>query len=303
MLLAQFFTRCLIVILCTGAATPIVWASNNAETLAAKLLEIDEKLQKNHYDSPIHFETTIESNSSRGDIYGLLPYKFEQVATALQAANNWCDIVTLHLNVKLCLSRGASDDASLVDIYVGTKTYQELENAEHIQYRFHVAAKAANYFHSTFNAAKGPYGTSDYVIDVEAIPTADGKSTFVHFTYSYKFGFMSKLAMNVYLSTAGRSKVGFSISSYGADGKPEFVGGVQGVIERNAMRYYLAITAYLNALKLPESERFEQRIKHWFELTQDYSQQLYEIERAEYLDTKRQEREHQLKVVDGAAVF
>jgi len=41
----------------------------------------------------------------------------------------------------------------------------------------------------------------------------------------------------------GSDKVGFSIVGQGADGQPTLVGGVRGMLERNTMRYYLAVDA------------------------------------------------------------
>jgi hypothetical protein len=51
---------------------------------------------------------------------------------------------------------------------------------------------------------------------------------------------MSQIAMQTYLSTSGADKVGFTSEN----GK--LVGGTRGVMERNTMRYFLAIDAYLD---------------------------------------------------------
>ncbi len=57
--------------------------------------------------------------------------------------------------------------------------------------------------------------------------------------------------MQGYLATIGRDKVGFSIVGSRADGQPVYVHGTRGVIERNTMRYYVAIEAYLGTMALP----------------------------------------------------
>ena len=57
--------------------------------------------------------------------------------------------------------------------------------------------------------------------------------------------------MQGYLATIGRDKVGFSIVGSRADGQPVYVHGTRGVIERNTMRYYVAIEAYLSTMALP----------------------------------------------------
>jgi len=61
------------------------------------------------------------------------------------------------------------------------------------------------------------------------------------------------------------------------------------VVERNTMRYYLAIDAYLGALSAPPAQQFEQRLESWFASTEQYPRQLHEVDRAAYLDMKRRE--------------
>ena len=44
---------------------------------------------------------------------------------------------------------------------------------------------------------------------------------------------MGRLAMQVYLGTTGRSKVGFTVTGTQADGQPLHIGGTRGVVEVN----------------------------------------------------------------------
>jgi len=94
------------------------------------------------------------------------------------------------------------------------------------------------------------------------------------------------VAMNTYLSTVGAQKVGFSVTGKDADGKPEYVGGVRGLVERNTMRYYLAIDDFVAA---PAQSQLEQRLSTWFDATDRYPRQLHEMEKADYLAMKRVE--------------
>ena len=91
--------------------------------------------------------------------------------------------------------------------------------------------------------------------------------------------------MQAYLSTIGANKVGFTRQG------GELVGGIRGVIERNTMRYYLAIEAYLAALKGPPAERSARMIDAWFNAVERYPRQLRELERGEYVKMKRAEFE------------
>ena len=141
-------------------------------------------------------------------------------------------------------------------------------------------------------AAEGPLGTKDYRIRIEAVPLDAGR-TFIHMAYSYGYGFSAKLALQTYLGTMGRDKVGFTIDGKKADGTPSYIGGILGLLERNTMRYYLAIDAYLNAYSLAAAEQPERRIREWYASTERYAAQLHEMDEAEYLDMKRKELRRQ----------
>jgi hypothetical protein len=64
---------------------------------------------------------------------------------------------------------------------------------------------------------------------------------------------------------------------------------MRGAIERTAMRYYLAIDAYLQTMDLPAAQRVDQRIDRWFSETERYPRQLHEMDRDTYVLMKRQE--------------
>lgn len=67
------------------------------------------------------------------------------------------------------------------------------------------------------------------------------------------------------------------------------MGGMRGVIERNTMRYYLAVEAYLGALATPMPAQIEKRLNDWYAGVERYPVQLHELGRDEYLDLKRRE--------------
>jgi hypothetical protein len=133
----------------------------------------------------------------------------------------------------------------------------------------------------------GPLGTHDYRILLEATP-ADATHTVLHLAYSYGYGALGQLAMQAYLATAGASKVGFTTVEEG--GQPHLVGGMRGVMERNTMRYFLAIEAYLASLGTPSQGRAERRFEAWFDATERFARQLHEMSREQYLSMKRREQ-------------
>ena len=101
------------------------------------------------------------------------------------------------------------------------------------------------------------------------------------------------MAMQTYVATLGSGKVGFTVLVKDAEGKPVYQAGVLGLLERNTMRYYLAIDAYLSAYSLPAADQFEKRIREWYASTERYAAQLHEMEQNEYLDMKRKEMRRQ----------
>ncbi len=99
--------------------------------------------------------------------------------------------------------------------------------------------------------------------------------------------------MKLYLATAGRGKRGFTVIEGLDSAEPQFIGGPRGAIERNTMRYYLAIDSYLGTRGAPAPERLALSMKRWFDATERYPEQLHEIERADYLEMKRSEYRRQ----------
>ena len=138
------------------------------------------------------------------------------------------------------------------------------------------------------NAAAGPLGTRDYRIALEAVPL-DAERSLLHMSYSYGYGIAARLAMQAYLATIGADKVGFSVVGRTADGRPVLANGIRGVVERNTMRYYLGIEAYLASLSLPAAEQQNKRIQDWFAATEEFAVQLHELSAAEYTQMKRRE--------------
>lgn len=79
----------------------------------------------------------------------------------------------------------------------------------------------------------------------------------------------------------------------GKDGKPIYIRGPRGALERNAVRYYFAIQSFMNTLRYPEESRFRMRINDWYDLTNRYRKQLYELDKEDYFTIKSQEYKNQ----------
>ena len=242
---------------------------------------IAAQLAKNEFGGPLLLKSDESPRRIEGDVYAVLEHPFATVSNALSEPANWCDVLILHLNTKAC-RRANEGGKTLVQIRVGKKEAQAAEDASLLSFHWLGATKRDDYFTIAMDADEGPYDTSNYRLFVEAVPL-DAGHTFMHMGYAFSYGGASSFAMKLYLATIGRNKIGFTRL---ADG---YVGGVRGIAERNTMRYYLAIDAYLDSLALPKEQQVEKRIAQWFDATEKYPRQLHEVDRDEYLPMKREE--------------
>lgn len=260
--------------------------AQDAPALRARHAALKAQLTDNAFGRPLYVESSENGGAQKGAIHAVLEQPFERVRPALMRAAQWCEALILQANLKNCESSGAGGEG--VAIFVARKPSDALERAYRVNLRYRVPAAGGDYLQVALDAAEGPFGTTDYRIRVEATPL-DGKRTFLHLAYSYTLQSTARMGMGMYLATSGRSKVGFSVVERTADGRPVYVGGVRGVVERNTMRYYLALEAYLGTLELPAGEQIEQRLRAFHAALERYPRQLHELELDEYLDIKRRD--------------
>jgi hypothetical protein len=128
--------------------------------------------------------------------------------------------------------------------------------------------------------------TRDVRMVFEAVPI-DSQRSFVHVGYAYTYGTLARLAMGAYMASAGRDKIGFTVVGRQPDGRPAYVQGERAAIERNAMRYYLALLAHRSVTTGSREEQAIGRLRAWFALTERHAAQLHEYELADYLREKR----------------
>lgn len=284
--------RCLVLV-----SLMFTCGSINADTateLNEKYEEIEESLFENAYGIPIFLESDGEKDLMQGEVYGVIYHPFRMLSQSLSSIKNWCEIMPQHLNIKACTYEYIDNQCRLTFFTAGKK-YKKADNAYKLKYKFLVDASNDEYFNATLNAKDGPLDTKDYNIIVSAIPLGD-TSIFVHISYQYRNGFVTRIAMSTYLATIGRNKIGFSIEGHDNESKPIYIKGIRGVIERNAMRYYFAIMSYLNTQTEKNDKRFESRISHWFDMTERYHKQLHELDKLDYLKYKKKERQDQLRL-------
>jgi hypothetical protein len=253
-------------------------------------------LRESPFGEPLLVEASVDDDTVvQGDVFSVIEHPFERVSRVLGTAEAWCDILTLHHNVKSCREAAAGTEPAAgvaLEIETARKYYVPPQGRTPRTYQLDASGSRPELLRAALRAERGPFGVRDMSLEIFGMAAEPGRS-FLHLRYAYSPGFFTRAATRTFLATVGRGKIGFTVTGRDEDGEPIYVGGVQGAVERNAMRYHLAVVAYLDTLAVPEDERFERRIARWFELTERYSEQLFEMSRDDYLQTKRRERSDQ----------
>lgn len=279
--------RCLLLLCAAGVAGAAMANADPAATLRAKYAALDQQLRQNQFQRPLVLDSIETPNRLTGDIYAIVAYPFGAVSSGLNNPDHWCDVMLLHINTKYCRALVAPSGTTL-RVHIGKKTPEALADAPRFEFNYSVATVTPEYLDITLKAKDGPLGTSDYLIELEAVALPNAK-TFLHLTYSYAVNFAARLALQSYLGTVGRAKVGFTVIGKLSDGQADYIGGMRGLMERNTMRYYLAIDTFLESTNAAPAAQLEKRLQAWFTATERYPRQLHEVDRAAYLEMKRAE--------------
>ena len=250
------------------------------------------KLETSSFGLPLFLDSFERDDRVHVDVYGIFACPFNTVANALNIPANWCDIASLHPNVKAC-TYSEEPGGGLLTFYIGKKIYQIPEETRHVMFHYRVVARQPGYLDVILGADEGPFGTENHKMRFEAMPLAGGR-TFVHVSYEYSDSVSLRLAEKIYFSTIGRSKSGFTITGTDKNGASVYIGGTRGAIERNAVRYYLAIQTFMDTVHSPPKSTFNLRISRWYDLTTRYKKQLFDMDKKDYLTFKTAEHQNQM---------
>lgn len=251
---------CLLLLVCAAAQ------AQDTAALRGRYAALQDELASSPFGRPLHIESAVDGNRHQGEVHAVIAEPFATVAAALARPAQWCEILGLQVNVKRCTSASAGLSA-----YITRKARDSVDEAHRIDFLFDVPASRADYLQVRLRAGDGPVGTRDYEIRVEATPL-DARRTFLRMSYGYTLGTMARFALDLYLAGSGRDKRGFSVA-----------GGERGVIERAAMRHYLAIEAYLGSTDL------QARLRRWYEAISRYPQLEERVGFDEYVAMKQRE--------------
>ena len=281
----------LLVALAVGLGLPAARAQPAGEgpaaALQARRAELLPQLRARSFGEPIVLRTRQLTDAVEGDVWADVAHPFAAVAAVLRTPAALCELMFLHLNVRGCTPQTGPQGTALT-LIVGPKRSGAFGAEHQMRYAVLVEAADAGHVRVTLSAPTGPLSTRDYRIVFEAVPL-DGERSFVHLAYAYGYGTLAKMAMGAYLATAGRAKVGFTVEGTEPDGTPRHVRGERAALERNVMRYYLALLAELGPAPGTPDQQLQARLKDWFARTEKYAAQLHEYDADEYLREKNEQ--------------
>lgn len=267
--------------LCAHAQEPPV---DPAAALQSQRIALQSQLRASAFGTPLLLSSRDASSQFEGEVYAEIAHSFADVTAAFKSAATVCELLFLHLNARACHPASTAEGEALT-LTIGPKRAQDSDLRHQLRYAMRVEATTAAYFRVTLHAARGPLGTRDYRIVFEAVPI-DARHCFVRMGYAYRTGALARIAMDAYLATAGRAKIGFTVTGQDEAGRPVLVNGERAALERNVIRYVLALMAYSSAKTGTPQEQTEARLRTWFALTERYAAQLHELRLEEYLQEK-----------------
>jgi len=266
-----------------GAQQP----SPAAEALLARHAALLPKLQASALGRPLIVESEELDGGLKGEVFAVVDQSFAQAAKALARPASWCDILLLHINNRRCvLVKGEGGGPPFVELSVVRRYDLPVESAFVLRMALRVDDSAPDHVMVQLRSEDGPLGTSHHLVQLEAAPLAGGVQTFLHLRYSYEHNALARMASQAYLATFGRSKVGFTVVGDG----PEYIRGLRGLVERNSVRYFLTVDAYLGAMRSPPAQQPERRLSAWYAGGEQFPRQLHEIDRPTYMALKNADR-------------
>ncbi len=255
--------------------------------LQAKWRELQPQLRTSLFDQSIYLSADDSAERLSGDLYAEMELPFAELGAAFRSPAAVCKWLFLHVSIHACEPlRGEQGQA--LSLSAGPRSRFAPRQLYRISYAMQVQASEDAYLRVLLSAKEGPLATRDFRIVFEAVALDAGRS-FVHFSYAYSYGTLAKIAMQAYLATVGRNKVGFTLLGRDADGQALYVRGERASLERSLMRNYLALRAYTSVRVGSPAERFEARLQGWFALSERYARQLHEIELGQYLAEKHKD--------------
>lgn len=259
----------------------------SAQAMRATHQRLSDKLERSSFGRPVQLDSMETADGLQGDVYAVVEHPLVDIGSALKGSAHWCDVLTLHINNRRCRTASGPQGREMLTLYVVRRYDKPIDQAFELPFVYKVSSATPEHLLVELSAETGPLGTSNYRVTLEAV-ALDERKSFLHFSYSYDHNTVVRLGTMAYLATFGSDKVGFTVTGKTPEGQPDYIRGLRGLVERNAMRYFLTLDAYLSA---PGADQAERRQRRWFAAAEQYPRQLHEIDLDTYLALKREDRQ------------
>lgn len=266
-------------------AAPIGAGASRTAALRAEYAAAQGDLQASIFGEPLLLTVHDTADRREALVLATPPRPLIDVAAVFRSPAGLCSVLVLHLNIRTCQPDREQPNGLVLTTGAMRSGVTSLSST--MRMALQVGEDTASYFSARMTAADGPLGTHDLQLALEAI-AIDAGNTFLRVHYSQVGSTASTLAARLYLATAGRAKVGFSVVGRDAAGGPLLVDGERAARERNTVRHYLALLAATGAgtRSGPPAVRLDASLRAWHALTERHARQLHELDLAEYLYEK-----------------
>jgi hypothetical protein len=256
--------------------------------------QIWQKVMQSPLGEPLYVQSEENNDEVNVNVYGILDHSFAEVAKELATPTSWCESFALDPGVRACGVRSTNGEVELV-FYLGPKKLETLDDAYQWPYRYRVEDDDGQHLHVRLVARRGPLDTHDFRLELEAAPADNYTHVLMH--GSYRPSLLSNALATRYVNTKARHKSGLSIAGMDEGGNPIYSKGRKAILEGIIVRCYLTLRAFLDTVNVPADRRFEASIHRWFDLVNNYRTQLHAADnKQKYLQMKRRDHEHQLKL-------
>ena len=277
-------------LLCAGVGG-VATVSTRAEPAASPAGELVLRLRELERGSArplapgLYLQSSEDTSRARGEVLARLDLPFSAAASALGPAESWCAMLMLHPNIKQCLPlRGSA--GMVLDLVMSSQRDGLFAQEHPLRLALTVRSADPGRMDVELFAERGPLGTRDYRIAIAMAPL-DTASTVLRLVYSSAFTPAGLWMAQAYVNSVARHRIGFTVVDTDNQGRPVHVRGVRGAVERNTMRFHLAVQSWLAVQPRPPAERVPAAIEAWFDASERHAPQLHEVERADYVARKR----------------
>lgn len=236
----------------------------------------------------LYLQSTVTDMHAQGQVLARLPVPLSQARAALRSPRSWCLLLMLHPNVWDCEVPAAGPSRTVLQMLMGQQRVAVIGTTHRLTLAWTLARDDDAGLWLELMAEQGPMGTRDYRISAR-IEALDDTHSALELRFSNAFTRAGLWLAELYVNTAGRNRIGFTIERLDAEGRPVHVRGLRGSVERNTMRFHLAVQSWLAVQPLPAAQRIPRALEAWFDGSERHAAQLHEVEREEYLQMKREQ--------------